>query len=53
MRNPSAFHCKCNKACKINENLYIKNCLCGKLLIDKLVSKCEDEILNTTKKSII
>lgn len=53
MRNPSAFHCKCNKACKIDENLYIKNCLCAKLLIDKLVSKCEYEILSTTKKSII
>ena len=53
MRNPGAFHCKCNRACKINENLYIKNSLYAKLLIGKLVSKCEDEILNTAKKNII
>ena len=40
---------KCNKACKTNEHLHIKNCSCEKRLIDKLVLEFEDEILNTTE----
>ena len=48
MRNPSTCDCKCNKACKIDEYLYIKNCSSEKRLIGKLVLECEDEILNTT-----
>ena len=41
--------CECNKACKIDEYLDIKNCSCEKRLIDKLVLECEDEILSTTE----
>ena len=41
--------CECNKACKIDEYLDIKNCSCEKRLIDKLVLECEDEILSKTE----
>ena len=33
---------KCNKACKIDENLDIGNCSCEKGLSVKLVKECED-----------
>ena len=49
MWNSSKCDCQCNKACKIDEYLDIKNCSCGKGLIGKLVLKCEDEVLNTTE----
>ena len=39
-------------ACKIDKYLDIKNCSCEKRLIDKLVSLCEDGILNTTETSL-
>ena len=39
-------------ACKIDKYLDIKNCSCEKRLIDKLVSLCEDGILNTTEASL-
>ena len=40
---------ECNKACKIDEYLYIKNCFCEKHLSGKLVLEFEDEILNTNE----
>ena len=49
MWNASTCDCECNKACKIDEYLDIKNCSCEKHLIGKLVLECEDEILNTTE----
>ena len=49
MRNPSTCACECNKACKIDEYLDIKKCLCKKDLFGKLVSEGKDEILNTTE----
>ena len=42
-------NCECNKACKIDKYLDIKNCLCKKRLIVKLVLACENKILNRTK----
>ena len=36
--------CKCNKACKIDECLDIKNFSCEKRQISKLVLKCEEDI---------
>ena len=42
--NPSACDFQCNKACKIDEFLDIKNWSCEKRLIGKLVLECEDEI---------
>ena len=47
--NPSTFDCECNKSCKIDEYLDIKNCSCKKQLISKLVLECEDAVLNTTE----
>ena len=41
--------CECNKACKIDEYLDIKNFSCRKCLFHKLALECEDEILNTTE----
>ena len=49
MRNPGTCDDECNKACKIDEYLDIKNCSCVKRLIGKFVLECEDEILNTTE----
>ena len=36
MCNPSTCDCECNKACKIDEFLYIKECSCEKRLFGKL-----------------
>ena len=47
--NPSTCNCECNKACKPDEYLDIKNCSSEKSLISKLVLECQDEILNTTE----
>ena len=52
MWNPTTCDFECNKACKTDEYLDIKNCSCGKRLIGKLVLSCEDEILNTTENSL-
>ena len=46
--NPSTCYCECNKACKIDEYLDIKNCSCENRLIGKLVLECEHEMLKTT-----
>ena len=51
MRNPSTTDCKCNKACKIDKYLDIKNCSSQKCLIGKLVLECEGEMLYTTETS--
>ena len=48
MGNPSTCDWECNKACKIDDYLVIKNCSCVKRLFGKLVLACEDGILNTT-----
>ena len=47
--NSSKCDCECNKACKIDEYLDIKNCYCEKGLIGKLGLEYEDEILDTTE----
>ena len=52
MWNPSTCNCRCNKACKIDENLDSKNCYVNCLsLIGKLLLEREDETLNTTETS--
>ena len=43
--------CECDKACKIDDYLHLKNCWCEKGIIDKLVLTCKDEILNTIETS--
>ena len=52
MRNSSTCECECNKACNIDEYLYIKNWPCEKRLLGKLVLECEDEILNRSETSL-
>ena len=49
MWNPSTCNCECNKACKIDEYIDIKNCSCEKRLISKLVLEHKVEILNATE----
>ena len=51
MWNPSMCGCECNKACKNDKNLDIKNCSYEKGLLDKLTVTCQDEILNTRETS--
>ena len=53
MWNPVTCHCECNKACKIDEYLDIKNYSSKNPLSSKLVLLCEDEILNTTETSLV
>ena len=48
MWNPSASDGKV----KLMKYLDIKNCSCEKRLFGKLVTACEDQILNTTETSI-
>ena len=52
MSNPSTCNRECNKACKIDEYLYIKICSCEKCLIGTLVLECNDKILNKTENSL-
>ena len=47
--NPTTYNCECNKACKTDEYLEIRNYSCKKRLIGKLVLECEDEMLNATE----
>ena len=51
MWDPST--CECNKVCKIDEYLDIKNCSCEKHLIGKLLLEHQDEILNTMKSYLM
>ena len=44
--------CECSKAFRIDEYLNTKICLWEKCLIGKLVSTCENEILNTIETSV-
>ena len=41
--------CECNKICKNDEYVDMKNRSFVKYLVSKLVLECEDEILNTTE----
>ena len=50
--NPSTWDWECNKACKIDKYLDIKNFSCEKRLFDKIVLACEDQILNHTGASL-
>ena len=42
MWGPSTCDCECNKECKTDEFLDIKNCSCERHLIVRLVLECED-----------
>ena len=50
--NGSMCDYECNKACKIDEYLYVKNYSSQKLLIVRLVLVCMDGILNSTETSL-
>ena len=52
MWNLSTWDWECNKACKIDEYLDIKNCPFEKRLFVKIVLTCEGAILNTTEASL-
>ena len=52
MWNPRTCNYEWIKACKIDEYLDTKNCLCKKRL-GKLLLACEDVIINTTETSIV
>ena len=42
--NPSNCKCECYKSCNVGEYLDYKNCKCRKMLIDKLVEQCSENI---------
>ena len=44
IRNPSNFDGECDKSCDIGEYLDYKNCRCRKIIIDKLVEECSENI---------
>ena len=43
--------CECDKVCKIDDYLHLKNCWYEKGIIGKLVLTRKDEILNTIETS--
>ena len=47
MWNPSTCVCECNKACKIDKCLHIKNCSCKKLETRKCVSQFHSWLAKT------
>ena len=51
MWNPGTCDCECNKVCKVDQYLHMKNCSWEKC-IGKLVLAYEDKILNTTETSL-
>ena len=42
--NPSNCECECDKSCDVGEYLDYKNCKCRKMLFDKLVDECNENI---------
>ena len=42
--NPGNCDCECDKSCNVGEYLEHKNCKCRKMLIDKLVEACSENI---------
>ena len=42
--NPSNCECECDKSYDAGEYLDYANCKCRKILIDKLVEKCSENI---------
>ena len=42
--NPGNCDCECDKSCNVGEYLEYKNCKCRKMLIDKLVEACSENI---------
>ena len=53
MWNHSTCNCECNKLCKIDEYLDIKNCFCWWCLFDKFVLAYKDEIINATEIALV
>ena len=49
MSNPSTSNCECNKTCRIDKCLDIRNCSYEKRLFGKLVLAWVDKILNATE----
>ena len=42
--NPSNCECECDKSCDVGEYLDYENCKCRKMLLDKLVEECNENI---------
>ena len=42
--NPSNCECECDKSCDVGEYLDYENCKCRKILVDKLVDECNENI---------
>ena len=42
--NLSNCECECNKSCDFGEYLHYENCKCRKMLVDKLVEECNENI---------
>ena len=51
--NPSNCECECDKSCGIGEYLDYKNCNCRKIIIDKLVEECSENIYENEILDII
>ena len=42
--NPSNCECECDKLCDIGEYLGYENCMCRKILVDKLIEECTENV---------
>ena len=45
--NPSNCECKCDKSCDIGKYLDYSNCKCRKILVDRLIKECVENIEET------
>ena len=45
--NPSNCECECHKSCDFSEYLDYENCKCKKVLVNKLVEECTENIEET------
>ena len=44
MQNPSSCQYECGKSCDVGEYLDYENCKCRKILVDKLVEECSENV---------
>ena len=51
--NPSSCECECDKSFDIGEYLDYKNCKCRKIIFDKLVDECSENVYEIKTLDVI
>ena len=52
MWNPCKCDCELDEICEMGEYLDIRNCAYKERVIDNLMLTCDDEVLNTTERTL-